>query len=895
MGRNRRFGWSRAFAGVLTAIALVSALAVPVAALPDEGAGGATLVGVIRDDVNGAPIDGALVCLHDLEGGICDQTDPTGGYSFGTVVAGDYTLWVTPPVGSDYLPVGGNPGTYIPVPEVPVSLVNGTQARDVRLIFGGRIAFTVTGANGLPAVGEPFAVCQTDDPGAAYACPVILPLGDTDANGQLTTHPIPVGEYRATVGYANGANGFPVTVSGIEVSPQTTSPVSVQLAAAGTLSGVVRDSSNAPVPGATVSIAVPPNAGTNSASTDANGQYSFPALAPGTYLGTVIAPSGGPYANQAIGPITITAGGATVADFTLLPASRITGTGATDGSFTADLGAVLICQGSATPNVTSPVTCSDTSPGEFAALYGPIGTTPVPFEWVAPSAGAYTIRLGYYSGSFPAFTGVMGSPAVTVNLAAGETVVCALIAGPSGSATCGGTPPPPPGVVAFTVDEPVGSGSYALAFCPAPGVPLLSGSCTNGATARFAFGIPAGGTGSIGLGAGTWNAVMAPPGLSSLSPVGSVLVVSGETTSCTFTLAAGPDCSTDDGDGVDEPPVGFPDFDGNGDGTPDAEQANVTSLLPAVGSQPVTIAAPDGTTLTGVSALPVPASPTPPGSATFPVGLLGFSVQLADGDTTADVEIHLPAGTNPNAYLKFQGGTWVDFTADTSISGDVVTLHLVDGGAGDADGVVNGIIEDPGGPAIADLVPPTVTCPSNVHFALNQAGAEITATVSDAGSGPETAVVSVPVATAAAGAGSVEVTGRDLAGNETTVSCGFTVDPAPGYSFQGFGWPVDNAKINVVRSGQQVPLTWRVTGPTGAGVPGPSTFGGITSSTVTCPAWPSDRVELTLPFAIAPSHIGAGIWLGTWKAPKAVPGRCVEMRLTLGDGSVHSAVFRVVS
>ena len=96
-------------------------------------------------------------------------------------------------------------------------------------------------------------------------------------------------------------------------------------------------------------------------------------------------------------------------------------------------------------------------------------------------------------------------------------------------------------------------------------------------------------------------------------------------------------------------------------------------------------------------------------------------------------------------------------------------------------------------------------------------------------------------------------------------------------------------------SGQQVPLTWRVTGAAGAGVPGPSTFGGITSSTVTCPAWPSDRVELTLPFAIAPSHIGAGIWLGTWKAPKAVPGRCVEMRLTLGDGSVHSAVFRVVS
>jgi hypothetical protein len=81
------------------------------------------------------------------------------------------------------------------------------------------------------------------------------------------------------------------------------------------------------------------------------------------------------------------------------------------------------------------------------------------------------------------------------------------------------------------------------------------------------------------------------------------------------------------------------------------------------------------------------------------VGLLGFSVVLPSGQTAADVEVHLPAGTNPNAYFKLHGGVWVDFTANADFAGDVVTLHLVDGGVGDADGAVNGVIVDPGGPA----------------------------------------------------------------------------------------------------------------------------------------------------------------------------------------------------
>ena len=44
-----------------------------------------------------------------------------------------------------------------------------------------------------------------------------------------------------------------------------------------------------------------------------------------------------------------------------------------------------------------------------------------------------------------------------------------------------------------------------------------------------------------------------------------------------------------------------------------------------------------------------------------------------------------------------------DFSANVVIDGNNIVLSLTDGGPGDADGVVNGIIIDPSGPA----VPPT--------------------------------------------------------------------------------------------------------------------------------------------------------------------------------------------
>ena len=88
----------------------------------------------------------------------------------------------------------------------------------------------------------------------------------------------------------------------------------------------------------------------------------------------------------------------------------------------------------------------------------------------------------------------------------------------------------------------------------------------------------------------------------------------------------------------------------------------------------------------------------------FPHGLFSFNILGLNPGETVTVTITLPspvpAGTQ---YWKCQNGIWIDCT---SLVGDndgdnVLTLTLTDGGLGDADGVANGTIVDPGGPAVA--------------------------------------------------------------------------------------------------------------------------------------------------------------------------------------------------
>lgn len=158
--------------------------------------------------------------------------------------------------------------------------------------------------------------------------------------------------------------------------------------------------------------------------------------------------------------------------------------------------------------------------------------------------------------------------------------------------------------------------------------------------------------------------------------------------------------------------------DGDNDGIPDTQQDNVASLPNAADQQYVTVVSAAGTSLAGVQASTNPAPVPPPAGVSFPAGFLEFAVVGAAPGSASTVTLILPAGMTTNTYYKF-GPTaadvtphWYEFlydgTTGAEISGNLVTLHFVDGGRGDDDLTANGIIVDPGAPALNPSTTTTV-------------------------------------------------------------------------------------------------------------------------------------------------------------------------------------------
>jgi hypothetical protein len=87
---------------------------------------------------------------------------------------------------------------------------------------------------------------------------------------------------------------------------------------------------------------------------------------------------------------------------------------------------------------------------------------------------------------------------------------------------------------------------------------------------------------------------------------------------------------------------------------------------------------------------------------TFPHGYFSFTINMVPVGSTVTVTITMPANIPPDTqYWKCINGVWVNVTSQIGDNdGDnVLTLTITDGGTGDADGMANGSIVDPGGPA----------------------------------------------------------------------------------------------------------------------------------------------------------------------------------------------------
>jgi cyclophilin family peptidyl-prolyl cis-trans isomerase len=157
--------------------------------------------------------------------------------------------------------------------------------------------------------------------------------------------------------------------------------------------------------------------------------------------------------------------------------------------------------------------------------------------------------------------------------------------------------------------------------------------------------------------------------------------------------------------------------DGNGDAVPDSTQSGVASLTDINGRY-VTIEAMTSslniervTPSNGQSLFLANSNVAALAGLNLPAGFLEFGISNVVPGGAARIKIKLPSGSAIGKFIVLGPDTgnpawhWYDFTPDAAsgtgaaASLNEVTLDLVDGGRGDADRVVNGVINVNGAPA----------------------------------------------------------------------------------------------------------------------------------------------------------------------------------------------------
>jgi Domain of unknown function (DUF4347)/Putative Ig domain/Calx-beta domain/Domain of unknown function (DUF4114)/RTX calcium-binding nonapeptide repeat (4 copies) len=185
--------------------------------------------------------------------------------------------------------------------------------------------------------------------------------------------------------------------------------------------------------------------------------------------------------------------------------------------------------------------------------------------------------------------------------------------------------------------------------------------------------------------------------------------------------------------------------DGNFDGILDKLQENITSLFTPGGtgtSNIATLATNIGLLLSGVKFIDNPSPGNAPASITFPTGFADFQIDGLANGAASILEYFIPqANQNAafNTYYMFAQtaanavAQWYEFLydgktgarfVDTNNDGtaDKVVLNFIDGLRGDADGLANGTVQDPGAPGVI-ATPVTITTDADNTISLTGAGA----------------------------------------------------------------------------------------------------------------------------------------------------------------------------
>ncbi len=157
-------------------------------------------------------------------------------------------------------------------------------------------------------------------------------------------------------------------------------------------------------------------------------------------------------------------------------------------------------------------------------------------------------------------------------------------------------------------------------------------------------------------------------------------------------------------DGMIDDQVADESADVNANGIADALEHNIMTINTIEGQTVVGVeTVSDSVTLVAVKSLSTESIAD--ASIALGFGLVGFKLYLQDGVQTASVRIHFSTAVPSDAKLykhTIETG-WQEYeNAVFADDGQSVTIVLEDGGAGDEDGVRNGIIVDPSGIAYDD-------------------------------------------------------------------------------------------------------------------------------------------------------------------------------------------------